>query len=31
MENYVVQYGDTLKTIAKEKLGDELRWYILKR
>ena len=27
MDEYIVQYGDTLKTIAKEKLGDELRWY----
>jgi hypothetical protein len=27
MEEYIVQYGNTLKTIAKEKLNDESRWY----
>ena len=27
MENYIIQYGDTLKKIAKEKLGNEERWY----
>jgi nucleoid-associated protein YgaU len=27
MEEYIVQYGDTLKTIGKEKLGDEQRWF----
>jgi hypothetical protein len=27
MEEYIVQYGDTLKTIAKEKIGNESRWY----
>lgn len=27
MEEYIVQYGDTLKTIAKQKLTDESRWF----
>lgn len=27
MEDYVVQYGDTLETIAEKKLGDKTRWY----
>lgn len=27
MDDYVIQYGDTLKTIAAKKLGDENRWY----
>jgi hypothetical protein len=26
MENYTVQYGDTLLLIAKNKLGNESRW-----
>lgn len=30
MEEYIVQYGDTLKTIAKV-LKDETRWYIWNR
>ena len=27
MEEYIIQYGDTLKTIAKKYLGDEKRWF----
>ncbi len=27
MEDYVVQYEDTLKKIAEKKLGDENRWF----
>ena len=26
MEEYIVQYGDTLQIIARKKLGDEKRW-----